>query len=100
VTFQTQQAGPLIVTRDGDLLMLGFPSRPPEPCPITQAFVSALGKRPSALLAATKYLAVYDTADDAANIDPAFSAVARLEKDGRRMPESTKIPPPARRIAR
>src|ERR1700716_2587261 len=31
VIFATQQAGPLSVTRDGELLALDFPARPPMP---------------------------------------------------------------------
>src|SRR5258707_7183687 len=32
VTFQTEQAGRLTVTRDGDLFAMDFPSRPAAPC--------------------------------------------------------------------
>src|SRR5215468_1693022 len=31
IAFTTQQAGTLMVSRDGDLLALDFPSRPPSP---------------------------------------------------------------------
>src|SRR5207302_1963717 len=43
VTFETQQAGRLTVTRDGDLLALDFPSRPPEPCAMSEPLAAALG---------------------------------------------------------
>src|SRR6202521_3496594 len=46
VTFQTQQAGPLTVARDGDLLALDFPARPPAPCAMLEPLVAALGRRP------------------------------------------------------
>ena len=51
VTFQTQQAGALTVSRDGNLLALDFPARPPSPCPMPEALAAALGRRPAALLA-------------------------------------------------
>jgi PhzF family phenazine biosynthesis protein len=80
VTFHTEKAGPLTVARDGDLLALDFPSRPPEPCAMSEALVAALGKRPSALFAARDYLAVFDSADDVAALAPDFAAVASLDK--------------------
>src|SRR6202035_1061379 len=52
VTFQTAQAGPLTVARDGDLLALDFPARPAAPCAMFDALAAALGRRPAALLAA------------------------------------------------
>ena len=58
VTFQTQLAGPLTVARDGELLALDFPSRPPVACAMSEPLVAALGRRPAALLAARDYLAV------------------------------------------
>src|SRR5487761_471646 len=33
VLFHTEEAGTLTVGRDGDLLALDFPARPPAPCP-------------------------------------------------------------------
>src|SRR5438046_5674194 len=41
VTFQTRQAGPLTVARDGDLLALDFPARPPSPCPTPDGLAAA-----------------------------------------------------------
>jgi PhzF family phenazine biosynthesis protein len=80
ITFQTEQAGPLTVARDGELLALDFPSRPPVPCTIFEPLVAALGQRPAALLAARDYLAVYDSADDIAALVPDFGALAALDR--------------------
>jgi PhzF family phenazine biosynthesis protein len=80
VTFQTNQAGPLTVARDGDLLTLDFPARPPTPCAMSEALVAGLGQRPAALLAARDYLAVYDRADDVAALAPDFAALAALDR--------------------
>ncbi len=80
ITFQTVQAGPLTVARDGDLLALDFPSRPPEPCAMSEKLVAGLGRRPAALLAARDYLAIYDHADDIAALTPDFAGLAALDR--------------------
>jgi PhzF family phenazine biosynthesis protein len=80
VTFQTEKAGPLTVSRDGELLVLDFPSRPPQPCAISEALVEALGHRPTALLAARDYLAVFDKAEAVAGLAPDFAKIAGLDR--------------------
>mgnify|MGYP003693719595 CR=1 FL=1 len=45
VTFHTK-SGPLVVTRDGDRLVMDFPSRPPAPCPVPAGLVDGLGATP------------------------------------------------------
>ena len=80
VDFRTEQAGGLAVTREEDLLALDFPARPPEPCAISEAVVEALGRRPTAVLAARDYLAVFDSADEIAALAPDFAAVAALDR--------------------
>lgn len=80
VTFHTEKAGPLRVARDGELLALDFPSRPPEPCAMPEALIQALGKKPASLLAARDYLAVFDSAAEVAALAPDFAAVAALDK--------------------
>src|SRR6266851_1843247 len=44
ITFQTKEAGPLTVARDGDLLALDFPSRRAELCAMSEPLVAALGQ--------------------------------------------------------
>src|SRR5207248_2502209 len=80
VIFTTQQAGPLSVTRDGELLALDFPARPPEPCPLPPRLDRALGRPPVAVLAARDYLAVYETVDDIRALTPDFAAIAALDR--------------------
>src|SRR6202140_3519846 len=75
VTFAPQQAGPLTVTRDGELLALDFPARPPAPCPMPDGLAAALGGPPTTVLAARDYLAVYETADDIRALTPDFAAI-------------------------
>lgn len=80
IVFSTEKAGRLAVRRRGQLLALDFPARPPEPCPIPPALAAALGKPPSAVLAARDYLAVYDSAADIAALTPDFAALAALDR--------------------
>jgi PhzF family phenazine biosynthesis protein len=80
VTFHTEKAGPLSVTRDGELLALDFPSRPPQLCAMSETLTEALGRRPTALLAARDYLAVFDSAEDVAALSPDFSKIAGLDR--------------------
>jgi PhzF family phenazine biosynthesis protein len=80
VTFRTQQAGPLTVSRDGDQLALDFPARPPSACAMPDGIAAALGRPPAAVLAARDYLAVYETADDIRALTPDFAAIARFDR--------------------
>ena len=80
ITFQTNEAGPLTVARDGDLLALDFPSRPALRCAMSEPLAAALGQPPAALLAARDFLAIYDSADDIAALAPDFAALAALDR--------------------
>jgi PhzF family phenazine biosynthesis protein len=82
VRFRTEKAGMLAVGRDGKLLALDFPARPPAPCAVPGELVAALGRPPAAVLAASSYLAVYDGAEEIAALVPDFAAIARLDKGG------------------
>jgi PhzF family phenazine biosynthesis protein len=80
VTFQTEKAGPLTVARDGELLALDFPSRPPQPCAASESLAEALGRPPAALFAARDYLAVFDRAEDVVTLSPDFGKIATLDR--------------------
>jgi PhzF family phenazine biosynthesis protein len=80
ITFQTEQAGQLTVARDGDLLALDFPSRPPAACAMSEPLAAALGQRPTTLLAARDFLAIYESAGDIAALAPDFAALAALDR--------------------
>jgi PhzF family phenazine biosynthesis protein len=79
VRFQTR-SGELRVSRDGDLLTMDFPARPPQPCDPSPALAAALGKPPRELGAARDYLAVYDSEDDVRSLAPDMRAVAALDR--------------------
>jgi len=76
-------SGPLGVTRDGDLLELDFPTRPPTPAPVHPQLAAALGAQPVAMLEADGGwgLTCFAILEDAATVralSPDLAAVARL----------------------
>jgi PhzF family phenazine biosynthesis protein len=79
VRFQTR-SGELRVRRNGDLLTMDFPARPPQPCDASPALAAALGKPPRELGAARDYLAVFESEDEVRALDPDMRALAALER--------------------
>jgi PhzF family phenazine biosynthesis protein len=80
IVFLTEKAGELAVRRDGDLLALDFPARPPEPCTAPPRLGAALGDEPTEVLAARDYLAIYDDPDRVAALTPDFAALGKLDR--------------------
>jgi PhzF family phenazine biosynthesis protein len=79
VTFQSK-SGPLRVDLEDDRLVLDFPARPPEPRDgALDRVAEAFGRRPSALLAARDYMAVYETEDEVRALRPDMEKVAALD---------------------
>lgn len=79
VTFDSK-SGPLVVTQEGDLLALDFPSRPPEPATAAlPALTEALGRAPREAWAARDYMAVFDSAEEVKALRPDMSRVAALD---------------------
>jgi PhzF family phenazine biosynthesis protein len=74
------QSGPLHVRADGDVLVLDFPSRPPERAPANPAIGRALGREPVELLAARDYVAVFAGADDVRAMAPDMGLLRALDK--------------------
>ena len=80
VTFDTLKAGPLEVTRAGDLLAMDFPAWPPEEKSADPQVLAALGAPPvESFVARGRTLAVYDRAEDVAALRPDFAAMRRVE---------------------
>ena len=74
------RSGPLTVARQGDLLALDFPARPPEPVGNAQVVGEALGRAPRQVLAARDYLALYDTEEEVRALRPDMARVAALDR--------------------
>jgi predicted PhzF superfamily epimerase YddE/YHI9 len=79
VRFQTK-SGQLAVKREGDLLALDFPSRPPAPTEIHPALLPSLGGNPVEVLAARDYLVRYRSADEVLSLRPDMEGLKRTDK--------------------
>lgn len=81
VRFETR-SGVLTVSKNDAGMTMDFPAAPPEPLDMSDVLAEALGRRPSALLAAFDYVAVYDSEDDIRALKPDFAALAKLDRRG------------------
>ena len=80
VIFDTLRAGPLKVTRDGELLAMDFPAWPPEPMPADPRVLVTLGSPPAqSFVARGRTLAVYDRPEDVAALRPDFAAMRQID---------------------
>jgi PhzF family phenazine biosynthesis protein len=82
VSFRTR-SGELGVRRDGDLLSMDFPSRPPVIKEAPRALVEGLGAEPAEVLAAPRdYLVVYESEDEVRRLKPDFARLRGLDRLG------------------
>lgn len=82
VRFATR-SGDLSVSRsDGGLLAMDFPALPGEDAGVPHRLVSGLGREPVAVLRATNYLAVFESRDDVAALDPDMEQLKTLHPYG------------------
>ena len=79
VRFMTK-SGELIVTRNGDLFTMNFPSRPPEPVPANPGLITAVGGNPSELLAARDYFLVYGSEDEVLALKPDMAVLCGIDR--------------------
>ncbi|HEY1722126.1 MAG TPA: PhzF family phenazine biosynthesis protein [Magnetospirillaceae bacterium] len=78
VHFDTR-SGRLTVKRDGGLLVMDFPARPPHAHPSAPDLEKVLGVIPTEVLMARDLLAVFDTEATVRKLDPDMAAIAKLE---------------------
>jgi PhzF family phenazine biosynthesis protein len=81
VRFHTA-SGPLEVSRDGELLVMDFPARPPKPRDLPAGFEEAIGLAPAEMWSATKNMAVFETAAQVRDLAPNLDYIAGLDLDG------------------
>src|SRR5262249_24977314 len=67
------RSGVLTVSRNGDLLTLDFPSRPPAPCATPETLIRGLGAKPIDVLKARDYLAVFANEAEVSALKPDFA---------------------------
>jgi predicted PhzF superfamily epimerase YddE/YHI9 len=77
VRFQTR-SGELVVRREGELLVMDFPARPPVRCALNPALREALGAAPAELWESRDYMAVYETEEQVRGLKPNMDALARV----------------------
>jgi PhzF family phenazine biosynthesis protein len=83
IRFETQKAGVLTVTRDGDKYTLDFPSRPPQPVPLPADVIAALGRKiPVEVLKSRDYFVVFETEQEIRDIQPDFTLLAKVDAIG------------------
>ena len=78
----SSQSGALAVERDGDLLILDFPSRPPAACPVPEALARGLGAAPLEVLGSRDYFCVYGSAAEVEALRPDMGVLAGLDRFG------------------
>jgi PhzF family phenazine biosynthesis protein len=78
--FQTK-SGELRVKRNGDLLALDFPARPPAPVAQNPSLVAALGgPAPKEVLAARDYLVRYETETEVRALAPNMEQLSQIDR--------------------
>lgn len=81
VTFETR-SGDLVVRRKRNLLEMDFPSLSPRPCAMPEALIEGLGQRPTEVLSADDYLAVFDSEATVRAIAPNHTLLSQLDLRG------------------
>jgi predicted PhzF superfamily epimerase YddE/YHI9 len=69
----------LLVSRDGDLLTLDFPSRPPVEAEIDPLLVKGLGAYPTEVFKSRDYLALFKSEKEIIGLEPDFSSLKKLD---------------------
>lgn len=72
-------SGPLAVRREGGLLAMDFPARPPVPVDAMPELTEALGAEPAEIHASRDLLAVFATQREVEGLAPDLAAVSRLD---------------------
>jgi PhzF family phenazine biosynthesis protein len=79
VAFDTR-SGELVVTRDGALLSMDFPSRKPEPCAVDSRLKQSLGGKPLHVLGSRDYFVVYGSEDEIRALTPDFRELTKMDR--------------------
>jgi PhzF family phenazine biosynthesis protein len=72
------QSGELVVKRDGDLLVMDFPSRPPKPIEVHPDLVGAMGGKPKEILAARDCFVVYESEAEVLALQPDMERLKKI----------------------
>ena len=81
IRFQTK-SGELRVTREGDLMVMDFPSRPPEKITPPKELILGLGMEPTEVWKSRDMLALYDREEEVQALEPDFHILETLDVVG------------------
>lgn len=81
VVFETR-SGEMSVARDGELYVMNFPAQPPQPCSPPKALVEGLGAKPTEVLAADDFVAVYESEAVVQSLAPDLARLCDLDLRG------------------
>jgi PhzF family phenazine biosynthesis protein len=73
------RSGELVVRRNGDLLSMDFPARPPTACQAPAKLAEALGVQPAATFASRDLMAVLETEAEVRALRPNMDLLAQVE---------------------
>lgn len=76
------RSGRLIVTKEGDRLVMDFPKQPPVPCELPDAIRNAFDVAPVECLKAEDYIVVFEHESDVESAAPNFGPLAELDLRG------------------
>lgn len=83
ITFRTQKAGDLVVTRNGGRYEMDFPSRETEPAITPAGLLEALGgPEPAEVRKSRDYFLVYESEANILALKPDFSKLAQIDAIG------------------
>jgi len=78
IVFDTR-SGELRVRREGDLLCMDFPARPPVPCGTPAGLAEGLGKTPESVWSSRDLLAVFGSEKEVRELAPRMEILRRLD---------------------
>ena len=76
------KSGILPVSKDGDSLVMDFPSQPPEPCDTPKEIIEAFGIVPNECLIYENYVAIFDNAEQVQTANPNLEILKKLDCRG------------------
>lgn len=74
------KSGELVVQRKGELLVMDFPSRPPQKVDVHPALMAALGGEPLEILAGRDYLVRYECMEEVRDLAPDMEALKKIDR--------------------
>jgi PhzF family phenazine biosynthesis protein len=82
IRFHSHKSGALEVEKQGERLVLDFPSRPVSPVDAPDGLIEALGKAPKEVFKARDYFLVYESEQEILDIKPNFSKLLEVGAHG------------------